>query len=62
MEWFEPRKALLAAAAPPPKTTVSVARSIDFAVAHYTIEGPYDENEFNLATLTGTLEKSASRL
>lgn len=40
MDWLEPRKALLAAAMPPPSNVVSVARAIDFAVADYTIKGP----------------------
>lgn len=53
MEWDKPRTALLTATKPPAESVVSVARAIDFAVAHYTTEGPTDENEFDLGRLTG---------
>jgi len=40
VEWRDVKKAFLTAASPPPENHVSVARAIDFDIAHYTTEGP----------------------
>lgn len=60
LEWVDRFKAFLAAVKPPDQTVVSVARGIDFQVAHYTTEGPTDEQEFNLVTLTKYIEELQS--
>lgn len=55
IEWKNAVKALLTAASPPPETYVSVARAIDFDVAHYATEGvvSFNLNCFMLAVSDG---------
>jgi hypothetical protein len=45
---------------PPPAMTVSVARQIDYEVAHYTTDGIVDETKFSLTTLTRFIEELQS--
>ena len=42
---------------PPPPSTVSVSRQIDFAVAHYTTDGIIDDRAFSLDTLSRYVEE-----
>ena len=54
------RKAILGGITPPPPSTVSVARSIDFNVAHYTTDGIVDDSNFSLDTITRYIEELQS--
>jgi hypothetical protein len=45
---------------PPPPSTVSVSRRIDFDVAHYTTDGIIDDRAFSLDTLTRYIEELQS--
>jgi hypothetical protein len=42
---------------PPPPSTVSVPRQIDFAVAHYTTDGIIDDSKFSLDTISRYIEE-----
>lgn len=47
----------MAGVTPPPTSTVSVSRQIDFAVAHYTTDGIVDDRAFSLDTLSRYIEE-----
>lgn len=57
LEFPDMRAALIRGMLPPPQTTVSVARSVDYEVAHYTTDGLVDEDKFSLNTLTRYIEE-----
>jgi hypothetical protein len=60
LEFPNVRKAVLAGVSPPPPSTVSVARHVDFNVAHYTTDGIIDDSNFSLDTLTRYIEELQS--
>jgi C2 domain len=60
MEFPSVRKAVLGGVTPPPPSTVSVARHVDFNVAHYTTDGIIDDSNFSLETLTRYIEELQS--
>jgi hypothetical protein len=60
LEFPNVRKAILSGITPPPPSTVSVARHVDFKVAHYTTDGIIDDSNFSLDTLTRYIEELQS--
>lgn len=60
LEFPSVRKAVLGGVTPPPPSTVSVARHVDFDVAHYTTDGIVDDSNFSLETLTRYIEELQS--
>ncbi len=54
------RKALLRSIGPPAKTVVAVRHKSDFAVAHYTAQGPVDDDNFSVKILSKYVEELSS--
>lgn len=57
LEFPDVRNAIMGGVTPPPPSTVSVSRHIDFAVAHYTTDGIIDDRKFSLDTLSRYVEE-----
>ncbi len=57
LEFPNVRNAILGGVNPPPPSTVSVSRRIDFNVAHYTTDGIIDDRAFSLDTLSRYVEE-----
>ena len=57
LEFPNVRNAIMGGVTPPPPSTVSVSRHIDFAVAHYTTDGIIDDSKFSLDTLSRYIEE-----
>ena len=60
LEFPNVRNAILGGVNPPPPSTVSVSRQIDFNVAHYTTDGIVDDRAFSLDTLSRYVEELQS--
>jgi hypothetical protein len=52
LEFPDIRKAMIRGIQPPTPATVSVARGIDFDIAHFTTSGIVDDEKYSLDTLT----------
>ncbi|GKY95063.1 hypothetical protein MPSEU_000470500 [Mayamaea pseudoterrestris] len=60
-EWVDVRRALVVAALPPhPPVFVTVARPVDYQVAHYTTEGAHVETDFSLSIFTEYIQELQS--
>lgn len=60
LEWQNMQKAMASTLAPPKTDFVSLARSIDFQLAHFTAEGRHDFNKWSMETFTGHIEELQS--
>ena len=52
MELDSPRKALLAALSPPKKNVIALRDKSEWEVAHFTTNGPIDDDTFSIGTMT----------
>lgn len=60
LEFKDLRKAMIRGIFPPHQTTVSVARRIDYDIAHFTTDGIVDDEKYSLTTLTRHLSELES--
>jgi hypothetical protein len=57
LEFPDVRNVIMSGVTPPPPSTVSVSRRIDFDVAHYTTDGIIDDSKFSIDTLSRYAEE-----
>jgi 1-deoxy-D-xylulose 5-phosphate reductoisomerase len=57
LEFPDMRTALFRGMLPPSPSTVSVARQIDYEMAHYTTDGLVDDDKFSITTMTRYIEE-----